>query len=184
VQKVPGHAAAERITSRVTWCPGTAIFQPQNRGVACSITCVSTLPSRASRLRTPLLEARLRPRDRSRRTEFFSKPKGSIHGTYITLTASDGHKLGAYRVHPPGTPKGGIVVIQEIFGVNHHIRSVADHFVALGYVAIAPTLFDRIKAGFESGYSSEEVQRAMRFVASPPMRAWMLDAAAAREANR
>src|SRR5580700_5217635 len=57
-------------------------------------------------------------------------------GTHIILTASDGHKLGAYRVDPAGSPKGGIVVIQEIFGVNHHIRSIADRFAALGYVAI------------------------------------------------
>src|ERR1700674_751178 len=47
-------------------------------------------------------------------------------GTHLKLTASDGHKFGAYRVDPAGTPKGGIVVIQEIFGVNRHIRSVAD----------------------------------------------------------
>jgi len=103
-------------------------------------------------------------------------------GTHLKLTASDGHKFDAYRVDPAGTPKGGIVVIQEIFGVNRHIRSVADRFAALGYVAIAPALFDRIEAGFESGYSPEEVQGAMRFVANPPMQAWMLDVAAAREA--
>ncbi len=103
-------------------------------------------------------------------------------GTHHKLTASDGHKLDAYRVDTAGTPKGGIVVIQEIFGVNRHIRSVADRFAALGYVAIAPALFDRIEAGFESGYSPEEVQAARRFVANPPMQAWMLDVAAAREA--
>ena len=103
-------------------------------------------------------------------------------GTNLKLTASDGHKFGAYRVDPAVTPKGGIVVIQEIFGVNHHIRSVADRFAALGYVAIAPALFDRIEAGFESGYSPEEVQAARRFVANPPMQAWILDIAAAREA--
>ncbi len=89
-------------------------------------------------------------------------------GTHLKLTASDGHKFGAYRVDPAGTPKGGIVVIQEIFGVNRHIRSVADRFAALGYVAIAPALFDRIEAGFECGYSPEEVQGAMRFVANLP----------------
>jgi carboxymethylenebutenolidase len=103
-------------------------------------------------------------------------------GTHLTLTASDGHEFDAYRVDPAGTPKGGIVVIQEIFGVNRHIRSVADRFAALDYVAIALALFDRIEAGFESGYSPEEVQAASRFVASPPMQAWILDVAAAREA--
>jgi carboxymethylenebutenolidase len=103
-------------------------------------------------------------------------------GTHLTLTASDDHKFDAYRVDPAGTPKGGLVVIQELFGVNRHIRSVADRFAALGYVAIAPALFDRIEAGFESGYSPEEVQAARRFVANPPMQAWILDIAAAREA--
>ena len=103
-------------------------------------------------------------------------------GKHFSLTASDNFKLGAYRADPSGKSKGGFVVIQEIFGVNHHIRSVADRFGALGYVAIAPALFDRIEVGFESGYSPEEVQGAMRFVANPPMQAWMLDVAAAREA--
>src|SRR5580704_17909565 len=103
-------------------------------------------------------------------------------GTQLKLTAGDGHKFGAYRVDPAGTPKGGSVVIQEIFGVNHHIRSVAARFAALGYVAIAPALFDRIEVGFECGYSPEEVQGAMRFVANPPMQVWLLDVAAAREA--
>ena len=59
-------------------------------------------------------------------------------GQTITLTAKDGFKLGAYRADPEGKPRGAIVVIQEIFGVNHHIRSVADRYAALGYVAIAP----------------------------------------------
>ena len=103
-------------------------------------------------------------------------------GTHFELTASDDHKLDAYRADPAGTPKGGIVVIQEIFGVNHHIRSVADRFAALGYVAIAPALFDRIEPGFESGYSPEEVQTAVRLVGNPPMQDWLLDVAAAREA--
>jgi dienelactone hydrolase len=66
-------------------------------------------------------------------------------GTHLKLTASDGHKFDAYRVDPAGTPKGGIVVIQEIFGVNRHIRSVADRFAALGYVAIA--VADDLKVG-------------------------------------
>src|ERR1700730_8757579 len=103
-------------------------------------------------------------------------------GTHVTLTASDDHKFGSYRVDPAGTPKGGIVVIQELFGVNRHIRSVADRFAALGYVAIAPALFDRIDAACESDYSRYEVQSARPFVAYPPMQAWILDIAAAREA--
>ena len=60
-------------------------------------------------------------------------------GKDITLTASDGFKLGGYRADPAGGPKGAIVVIQEIFGVNHRIRSVCDRLAAEGYVAIAPS---------------------------------------------
>ena len=59
-------------------------------------------------------------------------------GEWIKLKASDGFELSAWRAEPQGKPKGGIVVIQEIFGVNHHIRSVADRFAAAGYLAIAP----------------------------------------------
>ena len=61
-------------------------------------------------------------------------------GKMIELTASDGHKLSAYRSDPSAKPRGGIVVIQEIFGVNSHIKSVADGFAADGYLAIAPAL--------------------------------------------
>jgi len=66
----------------------------------------------------------------------------------IQLTASDGHKLDAWRAEPKGKPRGGIVVVQEIFGVNSHISSVADGFAADGYLAIAPALFDRVKKNF------------------------------------
>ena len=66
-------------------------------------------------------------------------------GKMIELTASDGHKLSAYRADPGGKPRGGIVVIQEIFGVNSHIKSVADGYAADGYLAIAPALFDRVQ---------------------------------------
>ena len=76
-------------------------------------------------------------------------------GKDITLTASDGFKLGAYRADPAGSPKGVIVVIQEIFGVNHHIRSVCDRLAAEGYVAIAPAIFDRIQPDFQCGYSPD-----------------------------
>jgi len=108
--------------------------------------------------------------------------KDVFMGTHLKLTASDGHTFDAYRADPTGTPKGGIVVIQEIFGVNHHIRSVTDRFAALGLVAIAPALFDRIEPGFESGYSPDEIQGAMKFVSNPPIQEWLMDIAAAREA--
>jgi len=85
-------------------------------------------------------------------------------GTNITLTASDGFKLGAYRAEPQGKAKGGIVVIQEIFGVNHHIRAVTDRFAALGYAAVAPQVFDRIQPNFECGYTPDEIAHARTFI--------------------
>jgi len=73
--------------------------------------------------------------------------------------ASDGHKLAAYVAEPDGEPRGGVVVIQEIFGVNSHIRAVADRFAAEGYKVIAPALFDRVERGVELGYDSDSVAR-------------------------
>ena len=72
-------------------------------------------------------------------------------GKNLTLTASDGFKLSAYRADPAGTPEKGVVVIQEIFGVNHHIRNVCDRLAGEGYAAVAPALFDRIEPGFQGG---------------------------------
>ena len=80
-------------------------------------------------------------------------------GDTLTLTAEDGHKFAAYRANPAGTPRGGVVVVQEIFGVNQHIRKVTDSFAADGYVAIAPALFDRVERGYESGYSPQDIER-------------------------
>jgi carboxymethylenebutenolidase len=80
-------------------------------------------------------------------------------GKMIELTASDGHKLAAYRADPSGKPRGGIVVIQEIFGVNSHVKSVADGFAADGYLAIAPAMFDRAQRNFEVGYSPEDIAK-------------------------
>ncbi len=77
-------------------------------------------------------------------------------GSMIELTTSDGHTLGAYKAELSGTPKGGVVVIQEIFGVNQHIKNVADQYAAAGYLAIAPALFDRVEKGLELGYGQED----------------------------
>src|SRR5262249_37919233 len=74
-------------------------------------------------------------------------------GKMIELPAGDGHKLGAYRAETNGKARGALIVVQEIFGVNSHIRSVADGYAADGYLAIAPAFFDRVEKGFESGYS-------------------------------
>lgn len=81
-------------------------------------------------------------------------------GNTIRLTAGDGHELDAYQADPDGAPKGAIVIIQEIFGVNSHIRSVCDGYAADGYVAIAPALFDRVERGIELGYVEPDMSRA------------------------
>ena len=70
----------------------------------------------------------------------------------ISLKASDGHELGAFVAEPSGKPKGGVVVIQEIFGVNGHIQDLVDKFAKEGYLAIAPELFDRFEKSVELGY--------------------------------
>lgn len=100
-------------------------------------------------------------------------------GIQLSLTASDGFELGAYRADPAGQARGGLVVIQEIFGVNHHIRSVCDRFAALGYVALAPAVFDRYTRNFESGYSPPEVEEARKIIPRIDWRAMLRDTAAA-----
>jgi carboxymethylenebutenolidase len=83
---------------------------------------------------------------------------------HFSLSAADAHKLGAYRADPAGKPKGALVVIQEIFGVNHHIRAVCDRLAQEGYVAVAPAMFDRFKPNFESGYTPDEIAAARALV--------------------
>ncbi len=85
-------------------------------------------------------------------------------GEFTTLMARDGHEFQAYLAAPPGRPKGAVVVIQEIFGVNRHIRAVTDGFAAEGYTAIAPSLFDRIRRGIDLGYSPPEIDEARGYV--------------------
>jgi carboxymethylenebutenolidase len=78
-------------------------------------------------------------------------------GTTVQLTTVDGNTLNAYKSEPEGSPKGAVIVVQEIFGVNDHIRSVADGYAREGYVAIAPALFDRVREGIELGYDQDGI---------------------------
>ena len=103
-------------------------------------------------------------------------------GQTVTLTASDGKKVSAYRAEPKGKPRGGIVVIQEIFGVNDHIRKVTDGYAAEGYVAIAPALFDRLKPGFEVGYTDADIAVGREMKGKADTDAALRDIAAARDA--
>lgn len=80
-------------------------------------------------------------------------------GERIKITASDGFELNAYRADPEGTPRGGVVVIQEVWGINNWVRSIADRFATQGYLAVAPAMFDRVEYGYESeNYSQEQFQ--------------------------
>ncbi len=77
----------------------------------------------------------------------------------VQLTAADGFKLSAYRADPAGKPYGAVVVLQEVFGVNEHIRDLVDRWAAVGYAAIAPALYDRYEQGFETGYTPPDIER-------------------------
>jgi carboxymethylenebutenolidase len=79
-------------------------------------------------------------------------------GTMIQLTAADGHKFSAYRAEPKGKPKGALVVVMEIFGVNSHIKKVTDEYAADGYLAIAPAMFDRVQPGLDIGYTPADIE--------------------------
>jgi len=83
-------------------------------------------------------------------------------GKMIRLTAADGHELDAYVAEPKGKAKGGIVVVQEIFGVSDHIKRVADQYAAQGYKAVAPAMFDRVKRGITLPYS--EIQQGLAYM--------------------
>lgn len=80
-------------------------------------------------------------------------------GNWLELTAGDGHRFRAYEARPAGAEKGGILVVQEIFGVNNHIRRVCDDYAAEGYRALAPALIDRAERGVELGYDEAGIQR-------------------------
>ena len=87
-------------------------------------------------------------------------------GEDIRLKSAAG-EIGAYLATPKGTARGGIVVIQEIFGVNHHIKAVTDKFAADGYLALAPKFFDHIKTGVELGYTPDTIAEGRGYVMSP-----------------
>jgi len=103
-------------------------------------------------------------------------------GKQISLNTTRTQCIGAYLAEPAGKPKGGLVVIQEIFGVNAHIRSVADHFAALGYTAIAPAFFDHLETGVELGYDQAGMEEGKKLVAELGLERAVEDVASAAEA--
>ena len=84
--------------------------------------------------------------------------------TTLQLRASDGNTLSAYVVRPEGTPRGAIVVVQEIFGVNSHVRRVVEQYAAEGYVAIAPAMFDRFEKDVDLGYDAKGIEQGVAFM--------------------
>lgn len=85
-------------------------------------------------------------------------------GEFVKLKTADGFEIGAYVARPAGEPIAGLVVVQEIFGVNAHIRSVADGYAQDGFLAVAPAMFDRFEPGVELGYDAAGWKAAMAFV--------------------
>ncbi len=81
--------------------------------------------------------------------------------SWIELKPEGAGPIAAWRSDPPGKPRGGVVVVQEIFGVNAHIRAVTDRFASEGYLAIAPAIFDHIEKGFDVGYDAQSRERGM-----------------------
>ena len=97
----------------------------------------------------------------------------------VTLRAADGHSFSAYVAHPATDPIAGLVVLQEIFGVNAHIRSVTDGWARDGFLAVAPALFDRIQPGIDLGYGPAGMQTAMSLFPKFDIDKAVLDIAAA-----
>jgi carboxymethylenebutenolidase len=96
-------------------------------------------------------------------------------GEFTTLMARDGHEFNAWLAAPAGPPRGALVIAQEVFGVNRHIRAVADGFAADGFVTIAPCLFDRVRRGIELGYSAAELQQGRGYRLQIPREKTLLD---------
>src|SRR3954464_13823816 len=106
-------------------------------------------------------------------------------GEMVQLRAKDDHVLDAYVAQPGVPAKGGLVIVQEIYGVNPHIRAVADRFADEdGFVVVAPALFDRIERGVDLGYEGEDTQRAMNLLKSFDIETGMDDVAAAVQCER
>ncbi len=103
-------------------------------------------------------------------------------GQMIDLETQDGQTISAYRAEPEGEPRGGLVVIQEIWGVNSHIRSVADGYAAEGYLVIAPAIFDRIEGGVTMDeYTQETMQKGFGYMEKVDEDKALLDIRAAVE---
>lgn len=84
------------------------------------------------------------------------------HGKMIRMTMKDGAEIGVYHVAPKGMRRGGLVLIQEVFGVTDHIKEECDRYAEEGYEVLAPSLYDREEPGFQATYSPEDIQKAIK----------------------
>jgi carboxymethylenebutenolidase len=104
-------------------------------------------------------------------------------GKFIELKASDGHNFAAYVAQPggpnAGKPRGGVVVIPEIFGVNSHIKQVTDSYAADGYLAVSPAMFDRVQRNYDTGYTQPEIQAGVAIMQKLDWKQAILDVNAA-----
>lgn len=100
-------------------------------------------------------------------------------GEWTQLKTQDGHELGAYIAKPEGPTIGALVVVQEIFGVNPHIRSIADSYAREGFLCVAPALFDRIERNLELSYTPDDMKKAFALYPQLKPDLSLLDVAAA-----
>jgi len=106
-------------------------------------------------------------------------------GKFIELTASDGHKFAAFVAQPAGKPRGGVVVIPEIFGVNSHIQQTTDGFAADGYVSVSPVSFEKTQRKYDTGYSAPEIEAGRAIMQKLDPKNSMMDVQAAiKEASK
>jgi carboxymethylenebutenolidase len=102
-------------------------------------------------------------------------------GEWVKVTAQDGHELGAYVARPEGEAIGALVLVQEIYGVNAHIRSVCDGYAKDGFVVVAPAIFDRFERGLELKYEGEDQKKAFELYGQLKPEPTLMDVAAAYE---
>jgi carboxymethylenebutenolidase len=103
-------------------------------------------------------------------------------GAWTDITAADGHTLGAFQAEPEGTPKGGLVIAQEMYGVNSYLSAVVDDYAEKGYLAIAPRLYDRLEPGLIIEYDDEGNRRAKALYRNYDWSKALTDLEAARDA--
>ena len=102
-------------------------------------------------------------------------------GSFIELRSADGHTFDAWLAEPAGTPRGALVVVQEIFGVNSHIRAVADGYAADGYRVVAPAFYDRVQRNYETGYEPADIEAGRKIAMSLKMDDTLADLKAAAD---